>query len=149
MSTFRPIVVNAGWNLLGNLMPMLAGLVAVPFLVHQLGAERFGLLSLGWVLIGYFGLFDFGLGRALTKMVAERWTGGRADAALESLCSTGFALGGCAGVLRGLLVAGVATGGDPRFHGWAGGLRGQTPPALGLVGGGVLPTGGAAGARGL
>ena len=39
MSAFRPIVVNAGWNLLGNLLPLLAGLVAVPFLVAHLGTD--------------------------------------------------------------------------------------------------------------
>jgi O-antigen/teichoic acid export membrane protein len=98
MSAFRSILHNAGWNLLGNLMPMLTGLLAVPYLVKQLGTERFGLLSLGWILIGYFGLFDFGLGRALTKMVAERWRGGRDDPALESLCSTGLAMGCAAGL---------------------------------------------------
>jgi O-antigen/teichoic acid export membrane protein len=33
--------------------------------------ERFGLLSLVWTLTGYAGLFDLGLGRALTRLVAE------------------------------------------------------------------------------
>ena len=34
--------------------------------------ERFGLLTVVWTAIGYFGLFDFGLGRALTQQVAGR-----------------------------------------------------------------------------
>jgi O-antigen/teichoic acid export membrane protein len=148
MSSFRSIVHNAGWNLLGNVLPLLAGLVAVPFLVQRLGTERFGLLSLGWILIGYFGLFDFGLGRALTKMVAERWRG-RRDVDLESLCSTGLALGAGAGLAGGLLVAGVACMSDVWFKGWPPELLGETQTALVIVGAGVLPTVGAAVLRGM
>jgi len=60
------------WNLLGQAMPALAALFAIPVLVRQLGTDRFGILTLAWALIGYFGLFDLGLSRALTKVVAER-----------------------------------------------------------------------------
>ncbi len=149
MSGFRSILHNAGWNLLGNLMPMLTGLLAVPYLVKQLGTERFGLLSLGWILIGYFGLFDFGLGRALTKMVAERWRGGRDDPALESLCSTGLAMGCAAGLAGGVLVALGAFSSALWFTGWSPALLDETRSALVIVGAGVLPTVGAAVLRGV
>jgi O-antigen/teichoic acid export membrane protein len=43
----------------------------IPFVVRGLGTERFGLLSLAWVVLGYFTIFDLGLGRATTKYVAE------------------------------------------------------------------------------
>jgi O-antigen/teichoic acid export membrane protein len=43
----------------------------MPFIVRGLGTERFGLLSLAWVVLGYFTIFDLGLGRATTKYVAE------------------------------------------------------------------------------
>lgn len=39
--------------------------------MRGLGTERFGLLSLAWVVLGYFTIFDLGLGRATTKYVAE------------------------------------------------------------------------------
>ncbi len=139
MPTFRPILVNAGWNLLGNVLPLVAGLAAVPFLVAHLGAERFGLLSLAWILIGYFGLFDFGLGRALTRMVAARWAG-RADADVNSLCSTGAVLGGVAGLAGGLLVAAVALFGDVWFRNWSPALMEEARRGLVIVGLGVLPT---------
>ena len=35
-----------------------------------IGVEAFGILTLIWSLIGYFSLFDFWLGRALTQRVA-------------------------------------------------------------------------------
>ena len=64
MTTFRRVLANTGWNLLATLLPLFAALLAMPWLAQQLGTERFGLLALAWVLIGYFGLFEFGLGRA-------------------------------------------------------------------------------------
>jgi O-antigen/teichoic acid export membrane protein len=64
------------------------------------------LLSLAWVLIGYFSLFDLGLGRALTKLIAERRDGPRAGE-IDSLTSTGLALMAVLGLGGGLLVAAV------------------------------------------
>ena len=63
---------NTVWNLAGMLLPTLAGVVAIPRLVHSLGVDRFGLLSLAWIIVGYFSLFDMGMGRALTKLIADK-----------------------------------------------------------------------------
>lgn len=83
------LVKNMGWNLLGQLAPMAAALVAMPLLIRELGVERFGLLSIGWMLIGYFSLFDLGLGRALTQSVATRMA--RHEAVLD-IIYTGLAV---------------------------------------------------------
>ncbi len=63
---------NTAWNLLGFLAPMVVAAFAIPPLIHALGKDRFGVLALGWAVVGYFGLFDFGLGRAVTQLVAEK-----------------------------------------------------------------------------
>ncbi len=136
---FRPVIANAGWNLLGNVLPLLAGIAAVPYLVAHLGTERFGLLGLAWILIGYFGLFDFGLGRALTRMVAQRH-GGSDGAELDGLCSTGMALGVVAGLAGGVLVAAVAAMGLLDAHVADAALRSEAHAALLIVAVGVLPT---------
>ena len=57
-------------NLLGQVLPAAAALVTIPFLVRGLGTERFGILSIAWVVLGSSGIFDLGLGRATTKFVA-------------------------------------------------------------------------------
>lgn len=67
----RLLVRNVGLNFVGQLLPLLVGLLAIPFVVRGLGTERFGLLALAWVIVGYFTVFDLGLGRATTKYVAE------------------------------------------------------------------------------
>lgn len=60
------------WNLAGLAAPMAIALLATPVIIAGLGIERFAILMLGWTLIGYFSLFDLGLGRALTKIVAAK-----------------------------------------------------------------------------
>lgn len=59
-------------NLAGLALPLLAALFAVPPLLEALGEVRFGVLALAWALVSYFGLFDLGVGRALTQGVARR-----------------------------------------------------------------------------
>jgi len=59
-------------------VPMVAALAAVPFLMHHLGQERLGVLSLVWVIVGYFSFLDMGLGRAVTVAVASCRTNGMA-----------------------------------------------------------------------
>lgn len=63
---------GAIWNFGGLAAPLVVGLYTIPLLVSGLGTERFGLLTIIWMGVGYFSLFDMGLGRALTKLVAER-----------------------------------------------------------------------------
>jgi len=63
---------NIVWNLLGLIGPVAIGIFSVPRIIRGLGTDRFGILTLAWALIGYFNFFDLGLGRALTKLVAEK-----------------------------------------------------------------------------
>lgn len=58
-------------NVSGMVLPMLAGVAVVPGLIHRLGQDRFGALTLAWALVGYFGLLDLGLGRALTQYLSQ------------------------------------------------------------------------------
>lgn len=58
-------------NILGQGIPLLFALLALPFVINGLGTERFGVLVTIWVVTGYFSLFDMGLGRATTKFLAD------------------------------------------------------------------------------
>ncbi|MCK7469615.1 MAG: MATE family efflux transporter [Desulfomicrobium escambiense] len=62
---------NTVLNLLGLVVPLAVGFVTIPLVVRALGNERFGILALVWVVFGYFGLFDLGLGRTTTKYIAD------------------------------------------------------------------------------
>jgi O-antigen/teichoic acid export membrane protein len=61
---------NTLWNIAGNAVPLVIGAVTIPLLIQRLGIERFGILTLLWTIIGYFSLFDFGIGRAITQQVS-------------------------------------------------------------------------------
>lgn len=73
----RKFLHSALWSLMGTVVPMLAALAAVPWLMHYLGQERLGVLSLVWVVVGYFSFLDMGLGRAVTVAVASARSGGQ------------------------------------------------------------------------
>lgn len=71
----RQFVNSAVWSLMGTVVPMLAALAAVPWLMRYMGQERLGVLSLVWVVVGYFSFLDMGLGRAVTVAVAAARSG--------------------------------------------------------------------------
>ena len=100
----RPNAVgNAAISLVGAIVPALVALVAIPGLVHTLGAELFGLLSFIWIVFGTFAVLDFGTGRATTKYVAELIAGERL-AAIPGLFWTASAINLVVGLLCGLLL---------------------------------------------
>ena len=68
---------NTIWNVVGQVSPLLIAAFAIPLLIKRLGVDRFGVLTLAWALVGYFSLFDLGLGRALTKVVSDRLAAGK------------------------------------------------------------------------
>jgi O-antigen/teichoic acid export membrane protein len=91
-------------NLLGLGAPLVLAVFLIPPLVRGLGTERFGLLTLIWAATSYFGLFDLGLGRALTQQLAvvlDR----RDAAAVGPLCGTALVLMLALGVVGGILMA--------------------------------------------
>jgi len=69
----RPgVALNSVWNLAGQTFPLFLAAFAIPVLIRHLGIDRFGVLTLAWILVGYFSFFDLGIGRATTKLLAER-----------------------------------------------------------------------------
>jgi O-antigen/teichoic acid export membrane protein len=76
----RVLARNTIINLSGSLAPLLVAFLAIPALIGNLGTERFGVLTLIWLAVGYFSLFDLGIGRATTKFVAENLARQETDA---------------------------------------------------------------------
>jgi O-antigen/teichoic acid export membrane protein len=72
LTSGRVLVRSSVWSLLGQGLPLLIAVLAIPHLVKGLGIERFGMLTLAWLLVGYFGLFDLGLGWAVTRLVSQK-----------------------------------------------------------------------------
>jgi O-antigen/teichoic acid export membrane protein len=98
---------NALWTLLGNGLPLTVALVTIPRLIEGMGTARFGVLSIAWMVVGYFSLFDFGMGRALTQLIAR--ARGRGDrASIAPLAWSALGLMSVLGVAGALLVAALS-----------------------------------------
>lgn len=101
-SSSQKVARNSALYFLSLGLPALTALFLVPVTVRALGPARFGLLALAWAVAEGSGMFDFGLGRATVRFVADATEKGRArlrDIVLASVFSqTG------AGLLAGLLL---------------------------------------------
>jgi O-antigen/teichoic acid export membrane protein len=95
------------WNAAGRGLPLLLALALTPILVHQMGIERWGLFTLALALVGVFGVFDLGVGAALTRALSARIGSGEQQGATElaSAAITALALVSCA--VAALAFAGV------------------------------------------
>lgn len=81
---------NAAVNVTGNIVPMFAAILAMPMLLHGLGAPRMGIFALALGLFGFASIFDLGLGRALTRSVAHHSQLGIEPARISPLLRTGL-----------------------------------------------------------
>lgn len=107
MVTMRSMVIrHTVYNAVGLIVPIVVAIATIPILIKSLGLDRFGLLTLIWAIVSYFGVFDLGLGRALTQqlsvlMVKEK------QASINSLLRTSLVLLLFLGLLAGLVLLGV------------------------------------------
>lgn len=104
------LLKHSAYNLLGLGLPLLVAIFTMPLLIKELGEARFGLLTLIWAVVSYFGLFDLGLGRALTQQLAMTFAN-KNQAQIGPIVATATLLMALLGVLAGLLMALLATWG--------------------------------------
>jgi O-antigen/teichoic acid export membrane protein len=101
MST-KPIRVNFLVNLLSPMTRIVVALVTVPLYLHHIGDARFGVMSIVWTLLGFFGFLDLGLSRAVTNALAKLRDAPQAHRARVLLTTFGLNLG--MGLLGGVVL---------------------------------------------
>jgi O-antigen/teichoic acid export membrane protein len=107
LTSGRLLARNTVWNLIGNGAPLIVAVFSIPILIHGLGKDRFGVLALAWAVIGYASLFDIGLGRALTQLVAKKLGAGE-EHQVPALAWTSLLLMLALGVVGAVAVATIS-----------------------------------------
>jgi O-antigen/teichoic acid export membrane protein len=90
-------------------------LFTIPIVIRGLGIERFGALTLIWAFLGYFALFDLGLGRAVIRLTARHLAPGRESESADSMVGTALVVSaglGVAGTLVMLAAGHMLLGAD-------------------------------------
>lgn len=100
------IARNTRINFIAQIIPLLVAVVTIPLTVQGLGADRFGLISLAWVMTGYMAIFDLGLGRATTKFVAEFMSKGKSEE-IPYIVWTAATVQVILGIIGGLVLVGI------------------------------------------
>jgi O-antigen/teichoic acid export membrane protein len=95
---------NSLWNLSGSALPSIAALATVPLLIHALGVEGYGIVTLIGSVIGYFGVLDINLSAGAIKYLAENHASGNRERFAETFWFGAMFYGGL-GVLGALAVA--------------------------------------------
>ncbi|TAK60584.1 MAG: hypothetical protein EPO24_06555 [Bacteroidetes bacterium] len=68
----RSFAQNSLLNFATYIFNFSISLFCIPYFVVKLGTNAIGLLSILWLLVGYAGLLDLGLGQASTKFLSEQ-----------------------------------------------------------------------------
>lgn len=101
-------------NFVGGVLPMLVSLVTVPMYLHHVGAARYGVLAIVWMLQGYFGYFDLGLATATSNRIAQ--LADSTPAERESVLWTALAINAGIGLFGGVLLFSIGHVLFARFH---------------------------------
>ena len=96
------VIRNTASNLGAALVPVVVSLLTVPAYIAHLGEERYGVMALIAMLLGYFGVFDFGLSTATAQRIAA--TPADDPAARRRVFWTAMAANVAMGTLGALLI---------------------------------------------
>lgn len=99
----RIVAKNTAYNFFTQILVIAVSFLSFPVLVRKLSPDGFGLLSLIWIVVGYFSLLDLGVSRAITKYVAESLASGH-SASVRGITWTSLSLSAILGTCVGLAI---------------------------------------------
>ncbi|MBM5578267.1 oligosaccharide flippase family protein [Burkholderia pseudomallei] len=99
----KGMLKNVAINFFGLVLPTFVSLVTVPAYIKALGVERYGVVSLVWTLIGYFGILDLGMSMAAQNHISKALASGDAKESARVFWSA-FWLNLATGIAGGLLI---------------------------------------------
>ena len=96
------IKANFIYNLIGTIVPLIVALITVPIYVSHIGSARYGVLSIVWILLGYFGFLDLGLSRASANALAKLAHSTQHER--SQVLITAFCINLCIGTIGGIVL---------------------------------------------
>lgn len=102
------ILKNSLANLGAAVLPALATLLTLPFIVAELGVDNYGILTMVMAITGYFSIADINVTAGSTKYIAEHQAKGEMDRTSEVI-SFGLAFYLIFGLLGALVIACAAS----------------------------------------
>lgn len=78
-SLVRSIGINTFYQIISQVVPAIAAILSLPYLFRHLGSEAFGIMTIFSAGLVYFTMLDLGLGRSVTRFVAQSLEAGRLD----------------------------------------------------------------------
>lgn len=87
-------------NFVGSVAPIAVTVITVPLYLRTIGTERYGALVVIWLITSYLGLFDFGVGKSLTKALSRT---NQSEGEHHQLIRSGVTLGLMTGLIGALL----------------------------------------------
>jgi O-antigen/teichoic acid export membrane protein len=121
---------SATLNFVGAILPMFVALVTTPIYLHHIGAARYGVLAIVWMVQGYFGFLDLGLSAATSNRIAQ--LGDAPHREREAVLWTALLLNAALGIAGGLTLFGIMRGLLAYFD-MGQSLQGELLPALPCV----------------
>lgn len=91
---------------MGAALPLFFSLIIIPVYLSIIGEARYGVMAIAWLLLGYFGAFDLGLGRATAQKIAA--LGNNQAQKVADTFWTALFLNGSLGLLGGIIIWPVA-----------------------------------------
>jgi O-antigen/teichoic acid export membrane protein len=105
LTSGRLLARNTLLSIAGEAAPLALGLIAIPILVRELGVDRYGVLTLSYLVVGYLSLFDLGLGRAATQQISDAVGAGETERIPGIFWTSMIAM-----FLLGIVAAAIVTG---------------------------------------
>ncbi len=93
--------MNVFANLIGQIIPLLAGLVLIPPTLHALGTARFGVLAIAWSLLTIAAVVEHAMSRTIVRELARQR---EAPIATRTVLLIGAAIGASLGIAAALLL---------------------------------------------
>jgi O-antigen/teichoic acid export membrane protein len=89
-------------NLVGYVIPMAVMLVTIPLYLKLLGDDRYGVLALVWLILGYFSFMEMGLGKATANQIAKAKNATAHECA--EIFGTAIILNACMGLVAAFIL---------------------------------------------